>query len=113
MYGTLKPGHSRWPILEPHLEPGAPIVDDQVEGRLWATPWGWPALTAGSETVRGVLVQLRSGHEDAALAELDAVEGVGTGLFERLEVVTRSGANCWVYMWPSSTDGFQHMHEVW
>lgn len=113
MYGTLKPGQERWPILEPHLEPGSPMVDDEVDGRLWATPWGWPALTAGTETVRGVLVELRSDRADEALAELDTVEGVGTGLFERAVVVTRAGVTCWVYVWTNPTDGFEPVHEVW
>lgn len=113
VYGTLKPGHGRWPILIPHLEPGAPFVDDEVDGRLWATPWGWPALTAGTETVRGVLVELWRDGIDAALAELDAVEGVGSGLFKREEIVTRSGATCWVYVWPNPTDGFEPVHEAW
>lgn len=113
VYGTLKSGQSRWPILAPHLEPGAPVVDDEIEGRLWSTPWAWPALTTGSETVRGVLVQLRADGVDVALAELDAVEGVGSGLFERDEIVTRAGVTCWVYVWPNRTDGFEPVHEVW
>lgn len=113
VYGSLKPGHSRWPILEAHVEPGAPVVDDVVEGRLWGTPWGWPALTAGSQTVRGVVVELRNDRVHAALDELDAVEGVGIGLFERVEAVTSSGVSCWVYVWPNPTDGFDPLHEVW
>lgn len=113
MYGTLKPGYSRWPLLEPHLDPDAPVVDDQVEGRLWATPWGWPALTAGSEIVRGVRVELRADGMDEALAELDTVEGVGDGLFERVEIVTRAGVTCWVYEWPHDTPDFEAVHERW
>ncbi len=113
VYGTLKPGHSRWPILAPHVEPGVPVVDDAVDGRLWATPWGWPALTDGSETVRGVLVELRTDRVVKALAELDAVEGVGSGLFQRAEVVTRADVSCWVYLWPNPTDGFEPVDEVW
>jgi gamma-glutamylcyclotransferase (GGCT)/AIG2-like uncharacterized protein YtfP len=112
VYGTLKPGHSRWPILAPHLEPDVPVVDDAVDGRLWSTPWGWPALTNGSETVRGVLVELRSDRVAEALAELDAVEGVGSGLFDRAEIVTRAGVRCWVYVWPNPTDGFELVDEV-
>lgn len=113
VYGTLKPGFSRWPILEPLLEPGAAVVDDQVEGRLWDTPWGWPALTAGSDVVRGVLVQLRTGGVDDALVLLDEVECVEDGLFERVETVTRSGLRCWVYRWPHDTTEFTVVDEVW
>lgn len=113
VYGTLKPGRSRWPILQPHIEPDASLVTDAVEGRLWFTPWGWPALTAGSETVRGVLVELRSDQVDVALAELDAVEGVGSDLFDRAEIVTRAGVRCWVYLWPNSTDGLEPVDGSW
>lgn len=36
---------------------------------MWSTPWGWPALTGESETVRGVLVELRRDRVDDALAD--------------------------------------------
>lgn len=112
VYGTLKPGHSRWSILHAHLESEAPVVDDAVEGRLWSTPWGWPALTEGSEVVPGVVVEFRHDGVDAALAELDAVEGTATGLFERVEMMTAGGVRCWTYVWPNPTDGFEPV-EVW
>jgi gamma-glutamylcyclotransferase (GGCT)/AIG2-like uncharacterized protein YtfP len=112
VYGTLKPGHSRWPILHAHLEPDAALVDDAVDGRLWSTPWGWPALTAGSSAVPGVVVELRSDGVYEALADLDAVEGVGSGLFERVQTVTRAGVQCWVYVWPGETNGFEAI-DVW
>lgn len=112
VYGTLKPGHSRWPILEAHCEPGAPVVGDQVAGRLWSTPWGWPALTDGDGLVPGVVVELRRGRGAAALAELDVVEGTETGLSERREVVTVGGVRCWAYLWPNPTDGFESI-VVW
>lgn len=112
VYGTLKPGHSRWTILHAHLEPDAPVVDDSVEGHLWSTPWGWPALTPGTVAVPGAVVEIRHDGVEAALADLDAVEGVGSGLFERQEVVTCSGIPCWVYVWPNDTEGFRSI-DVW
>ena len=113
VYGTLKPGRERWPLLEPHLAPGAPVVDAEIDGRLWATPWGWPALTPGADAVKGVVVELAADRIDRALAELDAIEGVGSGLFERIETVSRSGVRCWVYEWPNDTAGFEPVHESW
>ena len=113
VYGTLKPGRERWALLERHLAPGAPVRDDEIDGRLWATPWGWPALTPGADTVKGVVVELAADRIDAALADLDAIEGVGSGLFERVEMSTRSGVRCWVYEWPNDTAGFEPVHETW
>lgn len=113
VYGTLKPGRERWPLLEPHLDPSAPVVDDAVDGRLWATPWGWPALTPGPGTVPGVVVSLASSGLDRALDALDEVEGVGSGLFVRELEVAHSGTECWVYVWPNSTDGFEPVDGAW
>lgn len=113
VYGTLKPGQSRWPALAPFVDPDVPPVAAEVEGQLWATPWGWPAFTAGTAEVRGVLVALRSDLIDEALAHLDKVEGVGTGLFERVALQTCTGISCSIYLWPDGTDGFTALDGEW
>jgi gamma-glutamylcyclotransferase (GGCT)/AIG2-like uncharacterized protein YtfP len=113
VYGTLKPGFSRWPALMPHVAAGAEPTDDTVEGRLWKTPWGWPALTAGSNQVSGALVSLSPGGVDTALTELDEIEGVGSGLFERVLATTGTGDVCWLYWWPGPTDGFAEIDGQW
>ena len=113
VYGTLKPGQSRWPALAPFVDPLEPVVAAEVDGQLWATPWDWPALTAGSGTVRGVLVTLHPDRVEDALARLDAIEGVDTGLFERVTVKTRAGRVCSIYLWPKGTDGFTLLDREW
>lgn len=60
-----------------------------------------------------MLVELRGDRVEVALAELDAVEGVPSGLFERAEIVSRAGVRCWVYVWPNSTEGFEPVGEIW
>jgi gamma-glutamylcyclotransferase (GGCT)/AIG2-like uncharacterized protein YtfP len=113
VYGTLKPGQSRWSSLAPFADPLEPPVAAEVGGQLWATPWGWPALTAGTSPVRGVLVTLRRDRLEDALAHLDKIEGVGTGLFERVDTQTCDGAVCSIYLWPRCTDGFTLLDGEW
>ncbi|WP_370512209.1 gamma-glutamylcyclotransferase [Skermania sp. ID1734] len=106
MYGTLKPGQSRWPALAYYVDSTKPVLSAEIEGQMWATPWGWPAVTAGMNIVRGVLVTLRPDRVTEALTRLDEIEGTSSGLFERVAVTTRSGTPCWTYLWPGSTAGF-------
>lgn len=113
VYGTLKPGQSRWPVLAPFVDPREPVVAAEVGGRLWATPWGWPALTPGTGPVRGVLVALRPDRVGDALARLDEVEGVDTGLFERVATTTRAGKSCSTYLWLKDTEGFTLLDGEW
>jgi gamma-glutamylcyclotransferase (GGCT)/AIG2-like uncharacterized protein YtfP len=113
VYGTLKPGQSRWPALAPFVDPLEPVVAAEVKGRLWATPWGWPALTPGTDPVRGVLVALHRDRVADALARLDEIEGVDTGLFERVATATCAGTLCSIYMWPRDTEGFTLLEGGW
>jgi gamma-glutamylcyclotransferase (GGCT)/AIG2-like uncharacterized protein YtfP len=126
VYGTLKPGRSRWPLLAPYVDPHAPVRDQSVAGQLWDTPYGWPAMTAGpAETSRaartpGVVVTLVAGRLDEALTVLDAVEASATRgaplsgvLFSRELVVLSDGAAAWAYVWPGSTEGFTSVDEPW
>ena len=41
VYGTLMPGHLRWEVLAPHAAEHRPA---SVDGVLWDTGRGWPAL---------------------------------------------------------------------
>lgn len=112
VYGSLKPGRLRWPALEPHADVSA-LRDSTVRGRLWQTPYGWPALTAGTDDVPGVVVPLLLAHTAVALATLDRIEGVASGLFERVATTTADGEECWVYRWPGSTAGFTVVPGAW
>jgi gamma-glutamylcyclotransferase (GGCT)/AIG2-like uncharacterized protein YtfP len=111
VYGTLKPGRSRWHLLEPFAEPGT--CEATVPGRLWQTPYGWPAMTDGTDPVPGVVVPLRQGDVEDALSLLDEIEGVGTGLFRREEVTVSGVPVCWTYRWPTSTEDFEPVDGAW
>lgn len=99
VYGSLKPGESRWRSLQPLLTPHV-AVDAVVPGLLYDTQYGYPAavLSASSDTlVPGVVVEL---DEPAiALNLVDEIEGTGAGLFSR-QLVAASGRACWAYTWP-------------
>src|SRR4051812_5959460 len=95
VYGTLKPGRSRWAALAPFVARSTHPRDASVRGRLWDTAHGWPAMTDGDGDVAGVLVPLDPARCPEALARLDQIEGVATGLFERVRVTTADGTPCW------------------
>jgi gamma-glutamylcyclotransferase (GGCT)/AIG2-like uncharacterized protein YtfP len=132
VYGTLMPGQGRWPLLAPLVTSAEP-EPASAAGRLYRTPYGWPAAvldytldppmldgTAQDDTglrrtvldrtgpaagvVPGVVVTLREPRR--ALPVLDEIEGTGTGLFERRLVATSAG-RCWAYHWPRPTAGFE------
>lgn len=85
VYGTLMPGHLRWPVLEPHAVGWRPAA---AEGHLYDTGQGWPAAVfiPGDDLVRGWAVDLRPEVAELVMAHLDEVEGVAEGLFRRVEV---------------------------
>jgi gamma-glutamylcyclotransferase (GGCT)/AIG2-like uncharacterized protein YtfP len=113
VYGTLKPGCSRWSALAPFVDEEAGTRETTVRGRLWDTGRGWPAITAGDADVPGVLVPLDLARAAEALARLDAVEGVDLGLFERVRDTTADGTACWTYRWPGATSGFAPVESAW
>jgi gamma-glutamylcyclotransferase (GGCT)/AIG2-like uncharacterized protein YtfP len=113
VYGTLMPDHGRWPSLEPFVA-GSPRAA-QVPGRLYRTPYGWPAAIFDphvDQLVSGVLIALEPSIAEKTLAAIDAIEGVSSGLFHRVIVTAKSGERCWTYHWPASTDGFDEI-AVW
>jgi gamma-glutamylcyclotransferase (GGCT)/AIG2-like uncharacterized protein YtfP len=110
VYGTLMPGQGRWSALEPFVA-GSPRAA-QVPGRLYRTPRGWPAAVFNSHSDRlipGVLVRIQPTVEAEALTAIDAIEGVASGLFDRISLTTTSGEICWTYHWPASTQGFDEI----
>jgi gamma-glutamylcyclotransferase (GGCT)/AIG2-like uncharacterized protein YtfP len=113
VYGTLKPGRSRWPALAPFVDTTTGTRETTVRGRLWDTLNGWPAMTAGETKVPGVLVPLDASRAAEALALLDSIEGVATGLFERVLVTTAEGTPCWTYRWPGASVGFAPVEGAW
>ncbi len=106
IYGTLMPGQTRWHALRPLTGAGEPEHAD-APGRLYSTPYGWPAAVfdpLSPAAVPGQVVTLEGPAQ--ALAVLDEIEGVGAGLFERRLIQTSAG-QCWAYHWPGQVSDFQ------
>jgi gamma-glutamylcyclotransferase (GGCT)/AIG2-like uncharacterized protein YtfP len=111
VYGTLKPGLSRWQILEPFALRSDANSPASAQGRLFDTGYGWPAAVFDarlSEQVNGVVVPIKSESINEALATLDVVEGVARGLFRRI-LIEADGEPCWAYHWPGPTDDFRRI----
>jgi gamma-glutamylcyclotransferase (GGCT)/AIG2-like uncharacterized protein YtfP len=118
IYGSLRPGgeHHRW--LKRTNPEG--LCRAWTAGRLFHLPdAGYPALVPGGDPVcappgRGWVVGEFVGYEDdaaleAALGDLDAIEGVEEGLFERraVAVVLDSGHRfvAWAFLFPEDRLG--------
>ena len=111
VYGTLKPGQSRWQVLAPFAVRAESDVEDSASGRLFDTGYGWPAAVFApgvDDRVPGVVITLAPDSVDDALAVLDEVEGVDSGLFRRV-LIDVDGRPCWTYHWPGTTEGFQRI----
>jgi gamma-glutamylcyclotransferase (GGCT)/AIG2-like uncharacterized protein YtfP len=112
VYGTLMPGRLRWPLLELHA---TGYRDAAVRGRLFDSGRGWPAALfdeRSATTVPGVLVELRDDVLDELLAELDLVEGVDQGHYERVVVTTTDGALAWAWSTLQDTSRYTPI-EAW
>ena len=92
VYGTLLPGHLRWPLLAPFA---ADHVAASVPGRLFDTGRGWPAarFTEGGGEVPGRRIAVAAVDTPQVLAMLDEVEGPP---FARIVVGTSAGP-AWTY----------------
>jgi alpha-glucosidase len=104
VYGTLRPGHARWPILAPFATGEG--WDDQVDGQLYDTGRGYPAARfdgAGS-MIRGRTVPLREDTLEECLALIDEVEDTVMGLYRRVAVRTRAGVDAWAYEYGTGLD---------
>jgi gamma-glutamylcyclotransferase (GGCT)/AIG2-like uncharacterized protein YtfP len=105
-YGTLMPGHLRWPMLSSAADAWERA---SAPGVLYDTGSGWPAASFGlrsggagvgpASTVPGWVVRFAPGVLDALLPGLDAMEGIGAGgpdPYVRRVVVTSAG-EAWAY----------------
>ena len=93
VYGTLQPGHLRWPFLEPFAIGHRPADRGRRALRLrlrLAGRRGSPEL--GDHVVPGTLVDLDPERTDEALAVIDDVEATATDLLGRIAVTTTEGA---------------------
>ena len=111
VYGTLMPGHLRWEVLAPDAAEHGPA---SVDGVLWDTGRGWPALQVSDDLLRGRpvaavpghLVRLTEGIAARVLAMLDEIEGVDRGLYRRVEADV-DGTWAWTYETLEPTDDWQ------
>jgi gamma-glutamylcyclotransferase (GGCT)/AIG2-like uncharacterized protein YtfP len=97
VYGTLQPGHLRWPFLEPFAIGHRPA---DVPGALFDSGYGWPVASfgsAGAGPVPGTLVDLDPERAVEALAVTDDVEATATDLLVRVAVTTVDGRVAWAY----------------
>lgn len=96
VYGTLRPGEVRWPILSPFVAGDG--VDDTVTGTLHDSGLGYPAARfGGAGTIRGRVYPLAPERLATALAVLDDEEGSVAGAFRRVAVTTATGVIAWAY----------------
>jgi gamma-glutamylcyclotransferase (GGCT)/AIG2-like uncharacterized protein YtfP len=127
VYGTLMPGHLRWNLLEARAHRHGPA---RVPGLLYDTGNGWPAADlsaalgghhAEGGLVPGWLVELDSIGLGSLLAELDAMEGIGsppdpaTDPYLRVRVTVDSangGREAWAYHATSVDPSWQRI-ERW
>ena len=104
LYGTLMPGHLRWPLVEPH------VVDRRAArapGVLHDTGRGWPAATfhlpARGSWIPGWAVRIPSTAAADLLWELDRMEGISeppdpaTDPYTRIRVELEDGTGAWAY----------------
>lgn len=95
-YGTLRPGESRWPFVEPYV---AFHRSDSVTGRRIDTGLGFPGLIpdAGAVTY-GTLLAVRPESRGELMRLLDSIEG-HPDLYRRELHRLHSGQLAWVYVW--------------
>lgn len=109
VYGTLMPGHLRWPLLREHSLGQRPAT---VPGVLYDTLQGWPAAVFGPPDgdavahcrVPGVVVIVRSASLAALLVRIDEVEETASGLYRRVVVRTEDGEPCWAWSFARPVD---------
>jgi gamma-glutamylcyclotransferase (GGCT)/AIG2-like uncharacterized protein YtfP len=98
VYGTLRPGDVRWPMLAPWVLGDG--FADSVTGRLYDTGLDYPAAVfGGGGTVIGRTYELRRATIERALALIDDEEDTVLGLYRRVEVETDRGVRAWAYQY--------------
>lgn len=114
VYGTLRPGEERWPLLAPFVVDEG--WDDAVWGRLYDTGCGYPGATfhdverngheagGAAALIIGRTVQLLEVSLRRALEVIDHEEDIVEGIYRRVLVTTRAGVRAWAYEWAASVD---------
>lgn len=100
VYGTLRPGDVRWPLLAPFaVDEGWP---DSVPGRLFDTGLDYPAAIFDDRAdpggrVMGQTYALLRASLGSCLDVLDREEGTVGGLYRRVVVRTDRGVDAYAY----------------
>ena len=107
VYGTLRPGDVRWPLLRPF------VVDegwkDTIAGRLFDTGLDYPAAVVDDRaptggTIIGQTFALLDASIDRCLEVLDTEEDTVDGLYRRVVVTTHRGVAAYVYEYGAGLD---------
>jgi gamma-glutamylcyclotransferase (GGCT)/AIG2-like uncharacterized protein YtfP len=107
VYGTLQPGASHWPMLEPLAS--APPRRSRLAGALYDTGNGYPALRLGAgRGVSGWVVDLAA--PATALSILDEYEDRE---YRRTRVTLADGVIAWTYVWVDPFDGMSELTTPW
>lgn len=110
MYGTMKPGHVRYPAIDDFV---ASTTPDSVAGRLFDTGAGYPAakFAAGDAEVEGYVLRIRLDRAAEATETIAELEG---NLFRPVTVETRGGTTAVAYEYIGSTEGMEELPDgVW
>lgn len=103
VYGTLRPGDVRWPVLAPWVVDDG--VDDTVTGWLFDTGLEYPAAVFGPDgTIVGRTYELALATLDEALRVIDEEEDTVLGLYRRVTVRTGRGRHAWAYEYGTGLD---------
>ncbi|HWM07110.1 MAG TPA: gamma-glutamylcyclotransferase family protein, partial [Actinophytocola sp.] len=106
VYGTLQPGASHWPMLEPYA--AAPPRRASLPGTLYDTGFGYPALRLGTGPgVSGWVVELIA--PAALLSIVDEYEGKE---YRRVRVALGDEL-AWTYVWIDPFDGMRALTAPW
>jgi len=103
VYGTLRPGDVRWPLLRCFVTDEG--VDDTTPGAVFDTGLDFPAAVFGSEgTIVGRTYMLRPDRSADALEVLDEEESSVAGFYRRVRVTTGRGVEAWAYAYGAGLD---------
>ena len=112
VYGTLRPGDVRWPLLHPFVNGEG--VADEVDGDLYDTGLEYPAAVfGGTGRIVGDIFELITDTLDHALTVLDEEEGTVGGLYRRVTIRTRGGRVAWAYEYGSGLELTRIMSGDW
>ena len=103
VYGTLRPGDVRWPLLERYVDDEG--ADDTATGRVFDTGLDYPAAVFGGDgKIHGRIYRLNTALLDEGLAVLDEEEETVTGLYRRVRITTGRGVEAWAYAYGDGLD---------